>query len=92
VARVDACTSALDASVDSQYRTAVQGYAGGRVLEDHADKASTAGPFPELHAAVLIHDAGMTCIRGQEAQFEAWAPPGNTGWDWKALILQVGEL
>jgi choline dehydrogenase len=39
VTRVDAYGRAFNTSVDWQYKTAVQGYSGQRVLEYHAGKA-----------------------------------------------------
>jgi choline dehydrogenase len=30
--------------------------------------------------------AGMTYIRAQKAQIDAWEPIGNPGWNWDALL------
>ncbi|KAI1180055.1 GMC oxidoreductase [Nemania sp. FL0916] len=61
--------------IDWQYETTPQPGAGNRTIPWHAGKA--------IGGTSTIN--GMTYIRGDEAQFDAWAGLGNPGWDWDAL-------
>ncbi|KAI0433949.1 GMC oxidoreductase [Xylaria sp. FL1042] len=63
-------------SIDWQYSTTPQPAAGNRSIPFHAGKA--------IGGTSTIN--GMTYIRGDKAQFDAWeASLGNEGWNWDAL-------
>lgn len=62
-------------SIDWQYSTTPQPAAGNRTIPWHAGKA--------IGGTSTIN--GMTYIRGDKAQFDAWEALGNTGWNWDSL-------
>ncbi|KAI0527870.1 GMC oxidoreductase [Xylaria bambusicola] len=62
-------------SIDWQYSTTPQQAAGNRTIPWHAGKA--------IGGTSTIN--GMTYIRGDKAQFDAWEALGNEGWNWDAL-------
>ncbi|KAI1182866.1 GMC oxidoreductase [Nemania serpens] len=64
-------------SIDWQYSTTPQPAAGNRTIAWHAGKA--------IGGTSTIN--GMTYIRGDKAQFDAWQSLGNEGWTWEALHL-----
>ncbi|KAI1337836.1 GMC oxidoreductase [Xylariaceae sp. FL0016] len=68
--------TALDTSIDWMYATTPQPGAANRTLAFHAGKG--------IGGTSLIN--GMTYIRGDEAQFNAWELFGNEGWNWSALF------
>ncbi|KAL9622538.1 MAG: hypothetical protein Q9160_003035 [Pyrenula sp. 1 TL-2023] len=76
VTSVDGFTSAFNTSIDWSYRSAPQGSAGNRELTYYAGKA--------LGGTSTIN--GMTYIRGEVAQFDAWEAIGNQGWNWINLL------
>ncbi|KAL4739350.1 hypothetical protein BDV11DRAFT_215274 [Aspergillus similis] len=65
----------LNTAIDWLYATTEQTYAGGRVLEYHAGKAW--GGTSTIN--------GMTYIRAEYAQIDAWERVGNEGWNWDNL-------
>ncbi|GAP89632.1 putative glucose oxidase [Rosellinia necatrix] len=62
-------------SIDWQYSTTPQPGAGNRTLDWHAGKA--------IGGTSTIN--GMTYIRGDKAQFDAWEALGAKGWNWETL-------
>ncbi|KAI1109990.1 GMC oxidoreductase [Nemania sp. NC0429] len=62
-------------SIDWQYSTTPQPAAGNRTIAWHAGKA--------IGGTSTIN--GMTYIRGDKAQFDAWESLGNEGWTWESL-------
>ncbi|KAI0816392.1 GMC oxidoreductase [Xylaria sp. FL0064] len=63
-------------SIDWQYSTTPQPAGGNRTIPFHAGKA--------IGGTSTIN--GMTYIRGDKAQFDAWeASLGNEGWNWETL-------
>ncbi|TGJ81798.1 hypothetical protein E0Z10_g6978 [Xylaria hypoxylon] len=62
-------------SIDWQYSTTPQPAAGNRTIPWHAGKA--------IGGTSTIN--GMTYIRGDRAQFDAWEALGNEGWNWESL-------
>ncbi|KJZ77222.1 hypothetical protein HIM_03543 [Hirsutella minnesotensis 3608] len=64
------------------YRSVPQAGAGGRVLDYRAGKG--------IGGSSLIN--GMTYIRGDEAQFDAWEDLGNPGWNWNELLRYYKKL
>ncbi|KAI0455677.1 GMC oxidoreductase [Xylaria acuta] len=69
-------TVAFDTSIDWQYSTTPQPAAGNRTIPWHAGKA--------IGGTSTIN--GMTYIRGDTAQFDAWESLGNEGWNWDTLF------
>ncbi|KAL4871190.1 hypothetical protein BDV12DRAFT_194553 [Aspergillus spectabilis] len=61
--------------IDWLYETTEQTHAGGRQLEYHSGKAW--GGTSTIN--------GMTYIRAEDAQIDAWERVGNTGWNWTSL-------
>ncbi|KAL4813316.1 hypothetical protein BDW67DRAFT_192934 [Aspergillus spinulosporus] len=68
-------STGLNTAIDWLYATTEQTYAGGRVLEYHAGKAW--GGTSTIN--------GMTYIRAEKAQINAWERVGNEGWNWDSL-------
>ncbi|KAI0405350.1 GMC oxidoreductase [Xylaria palmicola] len=62
-------------SIDWQYSTTPQPAAGNRTIPWHAGKA--------IGGTSTIN--GMTYIRGDKAQFDAWEELGNEGWNFDSL-------
>ncbi|KAI1200065.1 GMC oxidoreductase [Nemania serpens] len=62
-------------SIDWQYSTTPQPAAGNRKIDWHAGKA--------IGGTSTIN--GMTYIRGDKAQFDAWQGLGNEDWTWESL-------
>ncbi|KAI0013576.1 putative GMC oxidoreductase [Xylariaceae sp. FL0662B] len=77
VTDVSAFTLALGTEIDWQYTTTPQPGAGNRSITYHAGKA--------IGGTSTIN--GMTYIRGDKAEFDAWESLGNDGWNWDALYL-----
>ncbi|KAI1085603.1 putative GMC oxidoreductase [Whalleya microplaca] len=75
VTDVSAFTVALGTEIDWQYTTTPQLGAGNRSIAYHAGKA--------IGGTSTIN--GMTYIRGDKAEFDAWEILGNDGWNWEAL-------
>ncbi|KAM0257944.1 hypothetical protein ACHAQJ_004102 [Trichoderma viride] len=67
-------------SVYWNYSSTPQTSLGGRVLEYDGGRG--------IGGSSLINDnlAGMTYIRGDKAQFDAWGQLGNPGWDWDTML------
>ncbi|TFB00070.1 hypothetical protein CCMA1212_008139 [Trichoderma ghanense] len=63
-------------SVYWNYSSAPQDSLGGRVLEYDAGRG--------IGGTSLIN--GMTYIRGDKAQFDAWEQLGNPGWNWTTML------
>ncbi|KAF2969249.1 hypothetical protein GQX73_g4370 [Xylaria multiplex] len=75
-------TIAYGTSIDWQYSTTPQPAAGNRIIPWHAGKA--------IGGTSTINDAcmrvtGMTYVRGDKAQFDAFEALGNEGWNWESL-------
>ncbi|GAW11276.1 hypothetical protein ANO14919_006190 [Xylariales sp. No.14919] len=68
-------TVAYGTSIDWQYSTTPQPAAGNRTIPWHAGKA--------IGGTSTIN--GMTYIRGDKPQFDAWERLGNEGWNWESL-------
>ncbi|OTB07237.1 putative GMC oxidoreductase [Hypoxylon sp. CI-4A] len=75
VTDVTAFTRALGTEIDWQYTTTPQSKAGGREITFHAGKA--------IGGTSTIN--GMTYIRGDKPEFDAWESLGNDGWNWDSL-------
>ncbi|KAI9370551.1 hypothetical protein BJX61DRAFT_87002 [Aspergillus egyptiacus] len=77
VTRVDEFGGGLgfSTSVDWLYQTTEQVYARGRQLEYHQGKAW--GGTSTIN--------GMTYIRAEDVQIDAWETLGNPGWNWSSL-------
>ncbi|KAI0603127.1 glucose oxidase [Biscogniauxia sp. FL1348] len=76
VTDVSAFTVAFNTSIDWQYVTTPQPGAGNRSIAYHAGKA--------IGGTSTIN--GMTYIRGDKAEFDAWEVLGNEGWNWETLF------
>ncbi|KAI0911460.1 GMC oxidoreductase [Ustulina deusta] len=68
-------TTAYGTSIDWLYSTTAQQGAGNRSLAFHSGRA--------VGGTSTIN--GMTYVRGDRAQFDAWEGLGNDGWNWDAL-------
>ncbi|KAI1094481.1 putative GMC oxidoreductase [Rostrohypoxylon terebratum] len=66
---------AFGTPIDWQYTMTPQPGANNRTLEYHAGKA--------IGGTSTIN--GMTYIRGDKAEFDAWETLGNEGWNWESL-------
>jgi choline dehydrogenase len=66
---------AFNTSIDWVYTSAVQKYATNTELVYHAGKA--------LGGTSCIN--GMTYIRAEKSQIDAWEAVGNKGWNWNSL-------
>ncbi|KAH9900433.1 putative GMC oxidoreductase [Xylariomycetidae sp. FL2044] len=75
VTDVNGFATAFDTPIDWQYSTTPQSGASGRVIEWHSGKA--------IGGTSTIN--GMTYVRGDKAQFDAWESLGNEGWNWETL-------
>ncbi|KAI0446069.1 GMC oxidoreductase [Xylaria telfairii] len=69
-------TVAYGTPIDWQYSTTPQPAAGNRTIAWHAGKA--------IGGTSTIN--GMTYIRGDKPQFDAWEALGNEGWNWNTLF------
>ncbi|KAF3024920.1 hypothetical protein E8E14_013026 [Neopestalotiopsis sp. 37M] len=67
--------TAFNTSIDWAYNITPQAGLGGRDLQYHAGKAW--GGTSTIN--------GMTFLRGDRAEVDAWEALGNTGWNWDAL-------
>lgn len=67
--------SAFNTSIDWQYSVVPQEGLGGRDMQYHAGRA--------LGGTSTIN--GMTFVRGDRAEVDAWEALGNDGWNWDAL-------
>ncbi|KAL5332470.1 hypothetical protein BJX70DRAFT_130147 [Aspergillus crustosus] len=65
----------LNTHIDWLYHTTEQTHAGGRQLEYHSGKAW--GGTSTIN--------GMTYIRAESTQIDAWETVGNRGWNWASL-------
>ncbi|QSZ35240.1 hypothetical protein DSL72_008109 [Monilinia vaccinii-corymbosi] len=75
--RVDGFALGVNTSIDWQYDTTSQTYAGGRKLKYNAGKA--------LGGTSTIN--GMTYLRAASQQIDAWEQQlGNAGWNWSSLF------
>ncbi|TVY83339.1 Glucose oxidase [Lachnellula suecica] len=63
-------TVTLGTSIDWQYESTPQTYAGGKTIACSAGKAL----------------GGMTWVRGEKSQIDAWGAIGNKGWSWDELL------
>ncbi|KAL2869391.1 GMC family oxidoreductase [Aspergillus lucknowensis] len=68
-------STGVNTQIDWLYATTEQTHAGGRVLDYHAGKAW--GGTSTIN--------GMTYIRAEDAQIDAWERVGNDGWNWENL-------
>ncbi|KAK4245571.1 glucose oxidase [Corynascus novoguineensis] len=66
----------LDTPIDWNYASIRQPNAGNRTFAMHAGKAW--GGTSTIN--------GMTYIRGNVAEFDAWEKLGNPGWNWKSIF------
>ncbi|KAH6658076.1 glucose oxidase [Truncatella angustata] len=67
--------TAFNTSIDWAYDIIPQASLGGRNMQYHAGKAW--GGTSTIN--------GMTYLRGDRAEIDAWEALGNTGWNWDAL-------
>ncbi|KND87477.1 Glucose oxidase [Tolypocladium ophioglossoides CBS 100239] len=72
----------LKTPVNWAYQSVPQANASGRVIEYDAGKG--------IGGTSLIN--GMTYIRGDKAQFDAWEELGNPGWNWDTLLHYYKRL
>ncbi|KAF2083468.1 GMC oxidoreductase [Saccharata proteae CBS 121410] len=75
VSDTDGYGSTLKTSIDWQYKTAAQKYAGNSVATLSAGKG--------IGGTSTIN--GMSYTRAQAAQIDAWETLGNADWNWKNL-------
>ncbi|KAF3064522.1 Glucose oxidase [Daldinia childiae] len=75
VTDVGAFLRAFNTEIDWQYATTPQPGADNKSIPFHAGKA--------IGGTSTIN--GMTYIRGDKAEFDAWESLGNDGWDWDIL-------
>ncbi|KAI0180344.1 putative GMC oxidoreductase [Hypoxylon sp. FL1284] len=75
VTNVTAFTLAFGTEIDWQYSTTPQPAGGNKSIPFHAGKA--------IGGTSTIN--GMTYIRGDKAEFDAWEYLGNDGWNWNEL-------
>jgi choline dehydrogenase-like flavoprotein len=66
----------IGTSIDWKYMTAPQKYAGNRSVQYWAGKA--------LGGSTTIN--GMTYLRAEKEQIDAWEELGNEGWNWESLL------
>ncbi|KAI0124825.1 glucose oxidase [Xylariales sp. AK1849] len=66
----------FNASIDWQYISTPQPQLGNRTIVYHAGKA----------IGITGTITGMTYIRGDKAQYDAWEALGNEGWNWDTLL------
>ncbi|KAI1777773.1 putative GMC oxidoreductase [Hypoxylon cercidicola] len=76
VTDVTAFTVAFNTDIDWQYTTTPQPAGGNKSIPFHAGKA--------IGGTSTIN--GMTYIRGDKAEFDAWEDLGNDGWNWDELL------
>ncbi|CAJ2506396.1 Uu.00g005260.m01.CDS01 [Anthostomella pinea] len=69
-------------SIDWQYVTTPQAGAGNRSIAWHAGKA--------IGGTSTIN--GMTYIRGDKAEFDAWETLGNDGWNWDTIFPYLKKV
>lgn len=88
-------TKSQNSAIDWQYQSVPQPAAGNRTLTYHAGKAiggtSTINGKYTLHVkgpwgADCVPQSGMTYIRGDSAEFDAWEALGNHGWNWATVF------
>ncbi|KAH7079504.1 hypothetical protein FB567DRAFT_123464 [Paraphoma chrysanthemicola] len=65
----------IGTSVDWRYTSAPQKYTSNRTLPYYAGKA--------LGGTTVIN--GMTYLRAEKAQIDAWEELGNDGWNWESM-------
>ncbi|KAK2597421.1 hypothetical protein QQS21_005969 [Conoideocrella luteorostrata] len=69
-------------STDWAYQSVPQANASNRVIPFNAGKG--------VGGTSLIN--GMTYIRGDKAQFDAWEALGNAGWNWETMLKYYKKL
>lgn len=69
----------IGTSIDWGYKTVPQKYVGGRELTYYAGKA--------LGGSTTIN--GLTYLRAEKDQIDAWEELGNEGWDWNSLFEYI---
>ncbi|XXH04816.1 hypothetical protein Hte_011238 [Hypoxylon texense] len=88
VTDVTAFTLALGTEIDWQYTTTPQPAGGNMSIPFHAGKAI--GGTSTINA--LADRPGMTYIRGDKAEFDAWEYLGNDGWNWEAIYPYMKQI
>ncbi|KAF2685084.1 GMC oxidoreductase [Lentithecium fluviatile CBS 122367] len=81
VTRIDAFGLALNTSIDWSYTSAPQKYLSDKTLTYYSGKA--------LGGTTTIN--GMTYLRAEKGQIDAWEGLGNPGWSWDALFKYYKE-
>lgn len=76
VTDTDKFTLAIGTDIDWQYESVAQKDADMRIIAYHGGKA--------LGGTSTIN--GMTYIRAEKAQIDAWEAIGNEGWNWDSLL------
>ncbi|KAH8666046.1 glucose oxidase-like protein [Tricladium varicosporioides] len=76
VTNPDVFTVAIGTDIDWNYSTVNQTHANGRIMRQIAGKA--------LGGTSTIN--GMTYIRAEKSQIDAWGKIGNEGWSWDELF------
>ncbi|KAI0379626.1 putative GMC oxidoreductase [Hypomontagnella monticulosa] len=82
VTDVTAFTSAFNTAIDWQYSTTPQPGGDNKSIPFHAGKA--------IGGTSTIN--GMTYIRGDKAEFDAWESLGNDGWNWDTLYSYMKRV
>ncbi|KAI5926445.1 glucose oxidase [Camillea tinctor] len=82
VTDVGGFTTAFGTSIDWQYVTTPQPGAGNQTIAYHAGKA--------IGGTSTIN--GMTYVRGDKAEFDAWEALGNEGWNWDTLFPYIEQI
>ncbi|KAI4869417.1 putative GMC oxidoreductase [Hypoxylon rubiginosum] len=82
VTDVTAFTLAFDTEIDWQYTTTPQPAGGNQSIPFHAGKA--------IGGTSTIN--GMTYIRGDKAEFDAWEYLGNDGWNWETIYPYMKQV
>ena len=87
----DSFTKPFNSSIDWRYISAKQEYAAGQEVTYHAGKAlggtstinGSAALVPVTYTLIL---QGMTYVRAEKAQIDAWELVGNKNWNWDSLF------
>jgi choline dehydrogenase-like flavoprotein len=75
VTRVDAYALGLNTTIDWSYTSAPQKYLNDKTFVYYSGKG--------LGGTTMIN--GMTYLRAEKEQIDAWGALGNEGWDWEEL-------
>ncbi|KAL9108667.1 MAG: hypothetical protein Q9227_006613 [Pyrenula ochraceoflavens] len=75
---------AWDTPIDWHYMTAIQPGADNRQIDLHQGRAW--GGTSTVNGDLIKDFSGMTYIRGDRAELDAWEDLGNHGWNWEALL------